>query len=164
MKGIFCTVLLSAAIFAGTPAAQTPERDRVWVWNPRCPAATKVALRVLLDGKTVYATSLPLCRWERGQGKGKASFRLTPARPLVWYGYRTDAEDGGKDPGDTTAAGTVLEVGFWQAGGESDGIELGYTVLADDGLHMNSIHALSPTQRRTSTMAPGLVLKTWPQK
>ena len=95
---------------------------------------------------------------------GKTSFRFTPARALTWYGYRSDEGDGTKDPGDTTPAGTALEIQFWQAGGESDAIELGYTVAARDGLHMNSVHVLSPTQNRTSTMAPGLVLETWPEK
>jgi hypothetical protein len=69
-----------------------------------------------------------------------------------------------KDPGDTTAAGTTLEVDFWQAGGETDAIELGYTVTASDGLHMNSLHLLSPTHRSITTIAPGLVLETWPKK
>ena len=158
------TVLLMAVSSATIPAAKAQDRDRVWVWNSRCHTATKAALRVRLDGKTIYAASLPLCRWERRFEEGKASFRFTPARPLIWYGYRSDEGDGTRDPGDRTAAGTTLEVDFWQAGGESDLIELGYSVAASDGLHMNSLHLLSPTQRRTSTLAPGLVLETWPEK
>jgi hypothetical protein len=112
----------------------------------------------------MYDTSLPLCRSKRPYEEGKASFRFTPARPLVWYGYRSDEGGGTRDPGDTTAAGTTLQVEFWQAGGESDSIEIGYTVAASDGIHMNSLHLLSPTEKRTSTMAPGLVLETWPEK
>jgi len=96
--------------------------------------------------------------------EGKASFRFTPARPLIWYGYRSDPGDGSEDPGDTTAAGTTLDVDFWQAGGETDWIELGYAVDASDGLHMNSILLLSPTRPSATTMAPGLVLETWPEK
>ncbi len=81
----------------------------------------------------------------------------------MWYGYRNDDEDGKEDPGDPTAAGTILTVDFWQAGGESDAIELGYSVAAGNQLHMNSLHLLSPTQPVTTTMAPGLVLETRPK-
>jgi hypothetical protein len=157
-------LFFAAASFAAIVPSQAQDNDLVWVWNQRCPKPTTVALQVRLDGSTVYSTSLPLCRWEREFEKGKASFRFTPARALVWYGYRSDEGDGTKDPGDTTSAGTKLEIDFWQAGGETDAIELGYTVAASDGLHMNSVHCVSPIQRTTTTMAPGLVLETWPEK
>jgi hypothetical protein len=155
------SALLLAVSFAAPTTAQSG--DLVWVWNPDCPKPTAVTLEVRLDGKTIHSTSLPLCRWEREFEKGKASFRFTAGRPLVWYGYWSDPGDGSKDPGDQTAAGTTLNVDLWQAGGKSDAIELGYTVAASDGLHMNSVHVVSPIQRSTTTMAPGLVLETWPE-
>jgi len=148
---------------AGSVSAQADDHDIVWVWNPQCPTPVSIALRVRLDGKTLYATRLPLCRWERRFEDGKASFQFTPVRPLIWYGYRSDEGDGKKDPGDQTSAGTALRIDFWQAGGEPDVIELGYSVAANDGLHMNSIHLLSPTAASATTMAPGLVLETRPE-
>jgi hypothetical protein len=157
-------VFVVAVGLAGALPAQAQDDDFVWVWNPHCPTPIHVALRIRLDGKTVYATSIPLCRWERRFEDGKASFQFTPGRPLTWYGYRSDEEDGKKDPGDQTAAGATLTVDFWQAGGESDGIELGYSVAANDGLHMNAIHLLSPTAASATTMAPGLVLDTRPER
>lgn len=164
MQRTLSTVFLMALSIAVTAAAQSQGQDLVWVWNQDCPRPTIVMLQVRLDGTTVYSTSLPLCRWDRQFEKGKAGFRLTPARPLVWYGYRSDEGDGSDDPGDTTAAGTTLEVDFWQAGGEADIMELGYTVAANDGPHMNSVHLVSPIRRSSTTMAPGLVLETWPEK
>ena len=130
MRRRLSAALLVAASVVGTSTAEAQEHDRVWVWNARCPTPTNVALGVRLDGKTVYATSLSLCQWERRYEEGKATFHFTPPRPLVWYGYQSDESDGTKDPGDTTAAGTILEVNFWQAGGESDVILLGYSVAA----------------------------------
>ncbi len=156
-------VLLVAVFLAAAPSIEAHDHERVWVWNSRCQTPTRVALRVLLDGTAVYSTSLTLCQWEREFEKGKATFRFSPPRPLVWYGYRNDEGDGKPDSGDTTAAGTTLEIDFWQAGGEPDVIELGYTVAASDGLRMNSIHLLYPAERRTTTMAPGLVLETAPE-
>jgi hypothetical protein len=156
-------VFLAAVGLAGSVSAQAEDHDIVWVWNPQCPAPVSIALRVRLDGKTLYATSLPLCRWERRFEDGKAGFQFTPVRPLIWYGYRSGEGDGKQDPGDPTSAGTTLRIDFWQAGGESDVIELGYSVAAKDGLHMNSIHLLSPTAASATTMAPGLVLETRPE-
>jgi hypothetical protein len=155
--------LLVAMSVGNSFSAHAQAHDIVWVWNRQCSRPINVALRVHLDSKTVFATSLSLCRWERRFGDGNARFQFTPGRPLVWYGYRSDDEGGKKDGGDTTAAGTTLTVDFWQAGGESDAIELGYSVAANDGLHMNSIHLVSPTDSRATTMAPGLVLETWPE-
>jgi hypothetical protein len=164
MRSKLSAIVLLATGFIATATAQAQEQDAVWVWNQDCAKPTIAALEVHLDGKTIYAASLPLCRWDREFEKGKASFRFTPARPLVWYGYRSDEGDGKADPEDTTAAGTTLEVSFWQAGGAPSAIELGYTVSASDGLHMNSLHLLSPVRRSTTTIAPGLVLETWPEK
>jgi hypothetical protein len=155
MRRILSTVVLVGVGFTATPVAKPEEQDRVWVWNPQCPAPTKVALRVRLDGKTIYTTITPLCRWERKFETGKASFRFTSPRLLAWHGYRSDR--------DTTPAGILLAVDLWQAGGEPDVIELGYSVEASDGVHMNSLHVLSPVERSTSILAPGLILDTWPE-
>ena len=154
--------LLLAAFGALTASGQS--KDPVWVWNPRCPEPTVLRLEVRLDGTTLHSTSLSLCRWTREFEQGKAGFRFTASRPLVWYGYRSDPEDGSKDPGEATAAGTAFDVDFWQAGGEADAIELGYSVSAADGLHANSVHLVSPVEKARTTMAPGLVLETWPAK
>lgn len=155
MGWIVTTTLLVGVCLAATPV-QSQERDRVWVWNPRCSTANNVGLRVRLDGRLIYSTTLPLCRWERRFETGKASFAFATPRPLVWHGYRGD--------NDTSPAGTTLEVDFWQAGGESDSIELGYSVEAADGVHLNSLHSLSPATKTTSTMALGLILETLPEK
>lgn len=155
---------MTPSAFSGdTASASDHSPDVVWVWNRECPAATTIALRVRLDGAVVFSTSAPICRWERRFEKGRASFRFTPARPLVWYAHRSDPGDGSEDPGETTSAGTEFEVEFWQAGGEPDLVLLGYSVAAGDGLHMNAVHFLSPTEKSATTMAPGLELETWPE-
>jgi hypothetical protein len=118
------------------------EHDTVWVWNTECHNPSIIAIRVRLDSTTLYRSSIPTCRWERGREKGKSRFRFTSLRALVWYGYRSDEGDSTKkDVGDTTAAGTPFEIDLWQAGGEVDAIELGVTASAPDGLHMNTIHS-----------------------
>ena len=145
---------------AGLPAQ---EHGAVWVWNAECHNPLIIALRVRLDNATLYRRSIPICRWQREREKGKSSFRFTPRRVLVWYGYRSAEGDSTKDSGDTTAAGTPFEIDLWQAGGEVDAIELGVTASAPDGLHMNTIHVLQPGARSETTLAPGLVLETWPE-
>jgi hypothetical protein len=136
---------------AGVPAQHS---DPVWVWNDQCPSPTKMALVVTLDGKAIYKTSLFVCRWDRQSEKGVASFQFISPRPLVWSGYRSDR--------DVTPKGARLTMDFWQAGGESDSITLGYSVAAADGLHMNALHFLAPTGTRRSQPSSGLVVETRP--
>jgi hypothetical protein len=148
----------------GAAALHAQVHDTVWVWNEKCYHPSMIAIRVRLDGANLYRSSIPICRWERRLEKGKSTFRFTPSRALVWYGYRSDESDSTKDVGDTTAANTPFEIDLWQAGGEVDAIELGVTADAPDGLHMNTIHMLWPGKGSQTTLAPGLVLETWPER
>jgi len=152
------TLIASAA---ATPLA-AQGRDTVWVWNAACHHPSMIAVQVRLDRTTLFHRSIPICRMERTSENGKASFRFTPRRALVWYGYRSEEDESGKDPGDTTAANTPFEIRLWQAGGEVDAIELGIAAVAPDGLHMNTIHMLSSTERSETELATGLMLTSWP--
>ncbi len=163
MRTVLAASLVLASMSVVASAQHAQHDDTVWVWNARCDHPTKIALQVRLDGAAVYRSSLPICRWGSSFEKGQATFRFTPRRSLVWYGYRSDEGDSIRDVGDTTAANTPFEIALWQAGGETDAIELGFQAVARDGLHMNSIHVLWPTKRSATTMAPGLVLETWPE-
>ena len=154
--------LVGATLGAAVLHAQV--HDKVWVWNAKCHSPSMIAIRVRLDGAELYRSSIPICRWERRFEKGKGTFRFTPSRALVWYGYRSDEGDSTKDVGDTTVANTPLEVDLWQAGGEVNAIELGVTAEAPDGLHMNTTHMLWPGKRTQTTLTPGLVLETWPER
>jgi hypothetical protein len=160
------SVLVASFVLIPRPVApsalRAQDHDVVWVWNARCHDPTIIAIRVRFDRTPIYRSSIPICHWDRLSERGRASFRFTPRRPLVWYGYRSDEGDSTPDVGDTTAANTAFEIDLWQAGGDTDAILLGFQAVASDGLHMNSIHLLWPTKPSATTMAPGLVLETWP--
>ena len=138
------------------------QSDTVWVWSARCQSPSRIEIRIRLDSSTVFRSHVPICRWNRQMGQGRARFGFTSKRAIVWYGYRSDEGGAGKDSGDTTAANTRFEIDLWQAGGEADGIQLGVTAAAPDGLHMNTIHIVKPLERSQTILAPGLVLDTWP--
>src|SRR5690349_501381 len=80
----------------GAAALHAQLHDTVWVWNAKCHSPSIIAIRIRLDSTTLYRSSIPTCRWERGREKGKSSFRFTPRRALVWYGYRGDEGDSTK--------------------------------------------------------------------
>ena len=156
--------LAVVATMLSATGLRAQEHDTVWVWNAECHNPFMIAIRVRLDSTTLYRSSIPTCRWERGREQGKNSFGFTARRALVWYGYRSDEGDSKKkDVGDTTAADTPFQIDLWQAGGEVESIQLGVTATAPDGLHMNTIHVLRPGRRGRTTLAPGLVLETWPE-
>ena len=98
---------------------------------------------------------MSVCRWTRESESGTASFQFVSPRPFVWQGYRSDR--------DVTPKGKKLKVDFWQAGGESDEMVLGYSVAADDGLHMNGLHFLAPSETRRSRPSVGLIVETRPE-
>lgn len=153
-KGLQVLLLVAAsAIFA--PCALAQSSDIVWVWSSKCHAPTYVALRVKLDGKTIYAKALPLCRWERQFENGKASFQFRPRRELIWYGYRSDK-------GDPSPADVPLTVDFWEAEGDPTDVLLGYSVASAHRIYMNSIYILWPERKGSLVMAPSLVLLTMP--
>ena len=154
------------ALIAGTAATlvDAQAQDTVWVWNAACHHPSMIVVQVLLDSTPLFHRSIPICRMERRFENGRASFRFTPHRALVWYGYRSEEDTSGKDRGDTTTANTRFEIDMWQAGGEVNAIELGVTADAADGLHMNTLHMLSPTERAETVLAPGLLLVTWPER
>jgi hypothetical protein len=154
--------LLGATLGAAALHAQL--HDTVWVWNAKCHSPSMIAIRVRLNSAELCRSSIPICRWERRFEKGKSTFRFTPSTALVWYGYRSGEGDSTKDAGDTTVGNTPFEVDIWQAGGEVNAIELGATADAPDGLHMNTIHMLWPRRESQTTLAPGLVLETWPER
>src|SRR5260370_4971248 len=84
-------VLVSMSL--GASAIHAQDHDTVWVWNARCHDPTIIAIRVRLDGKPVYRSSIPICRWERQFEKGRARFRFTSRRPLGWDVDRRDDDD-----------------------------------------------------------------------
>ena len=148
-------LLLVTASIIFTPSALAQSGDIVWVWSSKCPAPTYVALRVKLDGKTIYIKSIPLCRWERRFEDGRASFQFRPRRELTWYGYRSDK-------GDPSPADAQLTVDFWEAGGDPADVLLGYSVASAHRIYMNSIYVLWPERKGSLVMAPSLVLLTMP--
>lgn len=164
MRSSISTIFAGTIALIGATGTQARDHGLVWVWNKNCSPAKVVRLRICLDGKKSYSTSLSLCQSRRGYEEGRIRFKYTPTRVLVWYGYRSDQGNGESDPGDPTPGGTELDFDFWRAGGEMDSIELGYSVLAKDGCHMNSVHIMSLSHRSTTMMAPGLILETWPVK
>src|SRR2546429_9894494 len=94
------------------------EHDTVWVWNAECHNPSIIAIRVRLDSTTLYRSSIPTCRWERGREQGKNSFGFTARRALVWDGYRSGEGDSPKkDVGDKSPGGTPFSIRSWAAGG-----------------------------------------------
>jgi|SRR5690242_16311081 len=152
------------ALFAagGVQTLRAQAHDTVWVWNAQCPHPTMIDVRIRLDSATIYRNTIPICQWERQFEAGRATVHFTARRPLVWYGYQTAGDASRPDPGDTTAANTPFEIDLWQAGGETDAIEVGFTAMARDTLHMNGLHLLLPTKFSASEMASGLTLETSP--
>ena len=139
-------------------------RDTVWVWNAHCRKPSAIALSLRLDRTILFRGTISLCRVERDPrlDTGTLTFRIRPRRPVVWYGYRSDAGDPSEGPGDTTAANTLFDVHMWQGGADTNAALIGFAAAAKDGIHMNSIIYVCPTKSSRDTMAVGLVVEAQP--
>ena len=108
-------VIIPGLIALGSNAtAQTPSRadDTVWVAG-RCGAGRTLMVQVRFANTNIYHTSLTICRRQRSQiSQIHWQFSFTPSTRLHWSN-------------DSTAPGELISGDIWQAGGDSDALELG---------------------------------------
>jgi hypothetical protein len=150
--------VLVLALTAIVKPAQASQEGGVWFWFATCggPAMT---LEVRLDKTTLYKSSFPLCRADRGSinSQGQAShvqFSFRPHRVIVWKGYR--------DKDDRTNANQLIQGQIWQAGADPDALLIGIVFADPHTVYMNTIHIAHPAQRDETEIARGLVVMTCP--
>jgi len=153
--------ILAMALLAavpGTPASE-PAEGPVWSWFATC-GGPVLMVELKVDQTQVLEASVPICHQLRegaasqGQSEGQIHFTFRPRRSIVWSGY------GEKD--DITPANSQLEGAIWQAGSDPDDLLIGI-IIGDAGKNlMHTIHTAQPNAKKTTTLAKGVVLRTYP--
>ena len=143
-------VIIPGLIALGSNAtAQTPSApdDTVWIAG-RCGAGRTLMVQVRLANTNVYHTSLTICRRRRSQiPQIHWQFSFTPSTRLHWSN-------------DSTAPGEMISGDIWQAGGDSDALELGVSMEGHNQILVNTIHVASPSGSSTTTIDDGIVVLT----
>jgi hypothetical protein len=151
IRALAITIL--AISFPGN-AAEGP----VWFWFSTC-GGPMMTLELQLDKATIYKGSFPLCRAERESiasdgERSNIEIAFRPSRAIVWTGYQDEPQ--------TTKANQRLECDLWQAGADPNAMLIGVGVMSKNQIYMNTIHVASPSERRRSEIASGLVILTYP--
>jgi len=149
--------MLAAAFVQTTNGAQRASDEGVWRWSAECGAPTTI-VEVRFGKRTIHRQAVALCRTNAQSGAGNfsgyaISFGFRPNRAITWEGYR--------DRPDRTPANVVLNVDLWEAGGETNAVLMGISVMTADRILMNTVHIVHPGRRDETTVARGLVVRTY---
>jgi len=124
-----------------------------WQWFGNCPSAQSLAIRVALDGKSLFHRVVPICRTAI-RDKRSLTFAFTAPRRITWTGY-----------GDTdlqTSKAERIEGDIWLAGAQVDGLLLGINFSTKTTIVMNTVHRAKPAEQTQSEIERGLVITTEP--
>jgi hypothetical protein len=154
MLPLLLAILLAVGFLPGAQAQEGP----VWFWFATC-GGPAMNLEVRLDGRTIYKSTLPLCRASRksveSQGEAaRVQFYFRPRRAIKWSGYRHVAE--------TTRPGQAIEADLWQAGADPNDLLIGISFSSSSRIYMNTVLVAHPGRRDETTVAKGLVVTTYP--
>ena len=131
---------------SGASIAAGPSNDEVWVWFAKYEKPKHVALEMTVDGRSVHRSRFPACVTRRSEIEQRVvAFEL-----------------GSKKSRFGEPAGSKLEVNVWEAGGESDGMILGVSFMTSQRVWLNTLHIAAVDRPASSTLAKGVVVKTYP--
>jgi hypothetical protein len=125
--------------------------DTVWVAGG-CTAGRSLRVEVGYADVTIYdhiyRTGVTICRRERTQiPRTHWKFTFTPAVRVVWSN-------------DSTTLGESVSGDIWQAGGESDALLLGVSIVAHNRILANTIHVASASTFSTTPIGDIIVVRT----
>ncbi len=151
-------VALMIASAAETTFGQGARERPVWFWFATC-GGPLMTLEVQFEGRIVHKSTFPLCRAGRGtvhqQGQdGRIEFTWRPEHAITWRGYR--------DTRNRTGTDEVLLGNIWEAGADPDALTLGVSFFSGKRIVMNTVHIAHPAARDESTIAKGLLVRTYP--
>lgn len=124
-----------------------------WRWFADCPYAQSLAIRVALDGKSLFHRVVPICR-TANRDKRSLTFAFKAPRRISWAGY-----------GDTdlrTSKAERIEGDIWLAGGEPEELLLGISFSTKTTIVMNTVHRAKAAEQSESEIEKGLVITTEP--
>lgn len=144
---------LVAAMIASAALSTSPAKEQdgsVWFWFSAC-GGPMMTVEVKFDGISLSKTSMPVCKAPMAsaasQGEaGRTDFVFTPSRAI----------------GSIAKAGQRIEGSLWQAKADRDAILIGVSFVTSHRVLANTIHIAHPTRRDESTIAPGLLVLTYP--
>ena len=154
-RSAIAIALLALAAVPGVALGESQEN--LWFWFSSC-GDRLLTLEMQLDAEVLLRASFPVCHAPRSspssQGQnGRLEHWFRPPRPIVWRGYQDDPVE--------SPANELLEVNVWQAGADPTALTLGISIMNGQQIYMNTVHIADPLVPCESTVAEGLVVRTY---
>ena|SRR5271170_3754572 len=152
----FAALFIATLLPVASPQSPAPQPENVWYWSGDCAEPKVIGIQVLLEGKSVFQSSIRACRMSRTDAnaereqKAKRSFHFSGGHTFQGRYHTKNTE--------------TIEGSLWQAGADPHAILLGVNFLAHNQVLLNTIHIVRPEKSTESTLDPGLVIKAYPEK
>src|SRR5437879_1085397 len=150
---VVALALSLAPLGAGSQTLPLPSEQIVWHWFGECSEANLITAEVLLNGKSIYKSSFPICRMRRGDIQPK------PQQRILYFFFQEETKSLFGEP-----QAQQIEGNIWEAGGEHNSIILGVSFSTKDRIWLNTLHNADPEKASESALTTGLTMKTYPAK
>lgn len=160
-RSLFSLVLIAVAIgvasssLAGSQESP-PQAERVWFWFGDCPDSKLMGVEILIDRRTVYRSRFWMCLMERTDvnSQRQVDFKQTfyfPGGHAFQGTHRTTSSE-------------QIEGDIWEAAANPNDITLGVSFRDGQQVLLNTVHTVKPGKTTSSTLDPGLLVRTYPLK
>ena len=152
MRNLRLALTLGLALASPFCCSQKPKAvsGMVWSWSEHCGKQQKkyLGIQVFLDSKTVYESSVPICRTKH---------RASP-KTIVFYfkGGHTFQDEHRTSPKET------IEGNVWLAGSDPDAIIFGVDFSNRKRILLNTVHIAKPGGESISLIDGGMRVRTFP--
>ena len=142
---------ITLLLVIATSMSALPE-ESLWQWSEKCGGNNAMELEVLVDGITIYRSSIPICRMSNRAGTSESHTEA------ISYYFR-----GGHVFGEYHTVRTqTIEGNVWQAGSDPDELLLGISFSTKKQVLLNTIHIAKPGRVSSSEVDRGIVVRTFP--
>lgn len=144
---LMCAPLLALA------AGMSTNDEKVWHWFDPCNDSKTLTIEITLNNKTLYKSSVPICRLRRGdipidREEKRLAFTLNKKEKVSLFGEPAEAR---------------VEGNIWKAGGDPDDIILGVSFTTKERIWLNTLHLAFPKKGSWSELSRNLVIQTYPE-
>jgi|SRR5580693_1535556 hypothetical protein len=160
-RSLSCLLLIAAA--TGIPTSSLaasqdspPQTEGVWFWFGDCPDGKLMGVQILIDRRTIYRGRFWMCLMERTDvnSQRQVDFKQT-------FYFRGGHAFQGRH---RTTSSEQIEGDIWEARADPNDIVLGVSFKDGDQVLLNAVHIAKPGKATSSTLDPGLSIRTYPLK
>jgi hypothetical protein len=161
VRSLACPLVIAASIAILMPSLagsqdSPPQAQRIWFWFGDCPDGKLMGVQVLLDGRTIYSNRFWMCLLQPSDVNSQRELDLRQT-----FYFRGGHTFQGKY---RTTPSEQIEGDIWEASSDPSQIVFGVSFKDDQQALLNTTHPAKPGKVTSSTLDPGLLIKTFPLK